>query len=388
MDALDTKNKRDEEKVTYSYNLGGQLEKVRGYKSYGYDYVNRIGYDKFEQRTYLKYCNGAETFYTYEPARRRLQNLTVNAGGKSIMDNAYAYDAVSNVLSVANKAALPESGKAGGQMAHAYTYDALYRLASATGTYAGADSKTASYRLEMGYDNMHRIVSKKQHLMQQGNLTVNAGGKSIMDNAYAYDAVSNVLSVANKAALPESGKAGGQMAHAYTYDALYRLASATGTYAGADSKTASYRLEMGYDNMHRIVSKKQHLMQQGVQFDGTLHVGYDLAYTYGKTEGKKFRLAEVKDANYRTEENTDSVAKVDNNHTYTYDANGNLVYVNTGRIKQDGTLDSTAAERKLRWDEENRLTASDDNVWLSPIFGCTRPCSSYACHSAHWHEKS
>ena len=260
----------DEEKVTYSYNLGGQLEKVRGYKSYGYDYVNRIGYDKFEQRTYLKYCNGAETFYTYEPARRRLQNLTVNAGGKSIMDNAYAYDAVSNVLSVANKAALPESGKAGGQMAHAYTYDALYRLASASGTYAGADSKTASYRLEMGYDNMHRIVSKKQHLTQQG-----------------------------------------------------------------------------------------------VQFDGTLHVGYDLAYTYGKTEGKKFQLAEVKDTNYRTEENPDSVAKVDNNHTYTYDANGNLVYVNTGRIKQDGALDSTAAERKLRWDEENRLMASDDNGFVT-----------------------
>ena len=260
----------DEEKVTYSYNLGGQLEKVRGYKSYGYDYVNRIGYDKFEQRTYLKYCNGAETFYTYKPARRRLQNLTVNAGGKSIMDNAYAYDAVSNVLSVANKAALPESGKAGGQMAHAYTYDALYRLASATGTYAGADSKTASYRLEMGYDNMHRIVSKKQHLTQQG-----------------------------------------------------------------------------------------------VQFDGTLHVGYDLTYTYGKTEGRKFQLAEVKDANYRTEENPDSVAKVDNSHTYTYDANGNLVYVNTGRIKQDGALDSTAAERKLRWDEENRLTASDDNGFVT-----------------------
>ena len=186
-----------------------------------------------------------------------------------------------------------------------------------------------------------------------------------MDNAYAYDAVSNVLSVANRAALPESGKAGGQMAHAYTYEALYRLASATGTYAGADSKTASYRLEMGYDNMHRIVSKKQHLTQQGVQFDGTLHVGYDLAYTYGKTEGKKFQLAEVKDANYRTEENPDSVAKIDNNHTYTYDANGNLVYVNTGRIKQDGALDSTAAERKLRWDEENRLTASDDNGFVT-----------------------
>ena len=112
----------DEEKITYSYNLGGQLEKVHGYKLYGYDYVSKIGYDKFEQRTYLKYCNGAETFYTYAPQRRRLQNLTVNSGGNAIMDNAYTYDAVSNVLSVVNGASVPQSGKAGGQMAHANTY--------------------------------------------------------------------------------------------------------------------------------------------------------------------------------------------------------------------------------------------------------------------------
>ena len=97
------------------------------------DYVSKIGYDKFEQRTYLKYCNGAETFYTYDPQRRRLQNLTVNSGGNTIMDNAYTYDAVSNVLSVVNGASVPQSGKAGGQMAHTYTYDSLYRLVSATG---------------------------------------------------------------------------------------------------------------------------------------------------------------------------------------------------------------------------------------------------------------
>ena len=112
----------DEEKITYSYNLSGQLEKVHGYKSYGYDYVSKIGYDKFEQRTYLKYWNGAETFYTYDPQRHRLQNLTVNSGGNAIMDNAYTYDAVSNVLSVVNGASVPQSGKAGGQMAHTNTY--------------------------------------------------------------------------------------------------------------------------------------------------------------------------------------------------------------------------------------------------------------------------
>ena len=104
----------DEEKVTYGYNLGGLVDHVRGYKSYGYDYVNKIGYDKFEQRTYLKYCNGAETFYSYDPQRRRLENLVVNAKAGTIMDNAYSYDAVSNVLSVKNNAPLPQSGKAGG----------------------------------------------------------------------------------------------------------------------------------------------------------------------------------------------------------------------------------------------------------------------------------
>ena len=260
----------DEEKITYSYNLGGQLEKVHGYKSYGYDYVSKIGYDKFEQRTYLKYCNGAETFYTYDPQRRRLQNLTVNSGGNTIMDNAYTYDAVSNVLSVVNGASVPQSGKAGGQMAHNYTYDALYRLVSATGTYTGADNKTASYTLAMGYDNMHRITSKRQILTQNN-----------------------------------------------------------------------------------------------VQFNGTLNAGYDLSYTYGTDAGKKFQLANVKDVNYRTEDTPSENENVNNSHAYEYDANGNLVYVNTSRTKKDGITDEKAAERKLKWDEENRLLASDDNGFVT-----------------------
>ncbi len=258
----------DEEKVTYSYNLGGQLEKVRGEKSYGYDYITKLGYDKFEQRSYLKYCNGAETFYTYDN-RRRLSNLAVNSVNTAIMDNDYTFDAVSNVLSVANNASLPASGNAGGKMSHAYTYDGLYRLVSATGTYTGADSKSASYTLAMGYDNMHRITSKSQHLTQ--------------------------------------------------------------------------------DN---------------VQFSGTLNVGYDLAYTYGTEAGKKFQLASVKDVNYRTEE-TPGDNKIENNHVYLYDKNGNLIYVNTRRMMKDGHNETGTGERKLIWDEENRLLAVDDNGFVS-----------------------
>ena len=258
----------DEEKVTYSYNLGGLLEKVRGEKSYGYDYITKLGYDKFEQRSYLKYCNGAETFYTYDN-RRRLSNLAVNSGGTSIKDNAYTFDAVSNVLSVANNASLPANGNAGGQMSHTYTYDGLYRLATATGTYMGADNKSATYTLAMGYDNMHRIKSKSQHLTQ--------------------------------------------------------------------------------DN---------------VQFNGTLNVGYDLTYTYGSEEGKKFQLESVKDVNYRTEE-TPEGQQIENGHVYSYDKNGNLVYVNTNRVMTDGHRDNSVGERKLIWDEENRLLAVDDNGFVS-----------------------
>ena len=194
---------------------------------------------------------------------------------------------------------------------------------------------------------------------------VNSGGNTIMDNAYTYDAVSNVLSVVNGASVPQSGKAGGQMAHTYTYDALYRLVSATGTYTGADNKIASYTLAMGYDNMHRITSKRQILTQNNVQFNGTLNAGYDLSYTYGTDTGKKFQLANVKDVNYRTEETPSESENVNNNHVYEYDANGNLIYVNTSRTKKDGVADEKTAERKLKWDEENRLLASDDNGFVT-----------------------
>ena len=126
-----------------------------------------------------------------------------------------------------------------------------------------------------------------------------------------------------------------------------------------------YTLAMGYDNMHRIKSKSQHLTQDNVQFNGTLNAGYDLSYTYGTDTGKKFQLANVKDVNYRTEETPSESENVNNNHAYEYDANGNLVYVNTSRTKKDGVADEKTAERKLKWDEENRLLASDDNGFVT-----------------------
>ena len=62
----------DGERINYEYDLGGQLSKVVGEHFHRYDYVRRLGYDKFGQRIYMQYCNGTETFYGYDARNRRM----------------------------------------------------------------------------------------------------------------------------------------------------------------------------------------------------------------------------------------------------------------------------------------------------------------------------
>ena len=56
-------------------------------------------------------------------------------------------------------------------------------------------------------------------------------------------------------------------------------------------------------------------------------------------------------------------------HSYEYDNNGNIVYVNTQRLKPDMTVQpdtvQCAREEHFRWDEENRLAALSQNVYVS-----------------------
>ena len=267
----------DQEKVDYIYNTAGLLTGIKGSKAYSYDYVNKIGYDKFEQRNYLKYCNGSETTYTYDPERRRLSDLQVWVSPKT----------------------------------------------------QGTGVRT-----------------------------------QIINNKYTYDAVSNVLSVSNQAPLPQDNQKtmGGQMQHEYAYDGLYRLVQAQGSYTGADNKTAAYSLQMGYDNLHNIVSKNQQVSQQGIMIEGGLKAGYDLSYTYDST--KKNQIKTVQDINYREEESKEEEKRQEHKN-YHYDLNGNLTYVNVELEKKDLRKTSQTQERKLRWDEENRLMSIDDNGYVS-----------------------
>jgi YD repeat-containing protein len=132
------------------------------------------------------------------------------------------------------------------------------------------------------------------------------------------------------------------LSHSYNYNGLYRLINANGSYTGADSKMASYTLNMQYDNLHNIVSKKQHVEQSNIVFNGTLKAGYELSYSYASNP---FQISTLQDENYRTEGDVQK-DKIANEHQYKYDSNGNLLYINTSRKKQDGTVSQGSNEKK------------------------------------------
>ncbi|MFD2940274.1 SpvB/TcaC N-terminal domain-containing protein [Flavobacterium notoginsengisoli] len=169
----------DGEVVEYTYNRAGNLQSMKGKKeSHTYDYIKQLSYDEFEQRKYLKYGNDTETNYTYDAVMRRLQQLQVRSGERQVLNNAYGYDNVGNVLSIKNTAPIINNSL-GGTSSQEYQYDDYYRLKSAKGSYQGEFTK-ASYELNMSYNKMHNIT--KKDLMH----TVNNEQKGyVLD--YAYD---------------------------------------------------------------------------------------------------------------------------------------------------------------------------------------------------------
>ena len=151
--------------VTYHYNAAGQIVRLSGNKQ-GREsvIVDRIGYDKDGHTVYTKLGNGTETTYTYDKQRERLQAMNLTADGRAVMENKYQYDAVDNILGIANavdptQAANGNGGKAklGGAFNHTYAYDDLNRLIRANG-----EAKGAKYEMTMTFGRMSEPLTKVQ----------------------------------------------------------------------------------------------------------------------------------------------------------------------------------------------------------------------------------
>ena len=268
----------DGEKIKYFYNLGGQLSSIVGEKEYLYRYIDSTGYDAYEQKVYQRMGNGTKTTYDYSKERRRLKNLKVTSPkvtGGAIMNNAYGYDVMDNIISLVNNAT--------------------------------------------------------PQIMQNG--------KTI----------------------------GGSITHNYEYDNWSRLVHADGKFV-AGSKSATYNLTMGYDKLYNITSKKLDVTQNNFQFDGTLKAGHDFTYKYDPKD--PFRLLSVDAKEYRS--STEEVDTTRREHSYAFDGNGNLVLQLSDlaeRIDSASFADTAAMQvRQYLWDEDNHLLAINDNGFVSNYF--------------------
>jgi len=120
------------ETVYYEYDSGGQINRVTGGYNGSSDpdftYVDKIYYDEFGQRVFMKYGNGIETTYTYHKKRRWLEQIMTRSenGSKVIQDITYTFNSVGNIDKVENKD-FDNDGYVK-SVTQEYQYDDLYQL--------------------------------------------------------------------------------------------------------------------------------------------------------------------------------------------------------------------------------------------------------------------
>ena len=217
-----------------------------------------------------------------------------------------------------------------------YAYNAAGQIASVKSNKQGKEETIVE---KVGYDKDGHTVytklgngtettytyDKRRERLQEMNLT--AAGTSIMHNKYQYDAVDNILGITNTVDSTRGNtngdkKLGGAFKHSYAYDDLNRL-----IYASGKAKQASYSMQMTFGRMSEPLAKVQ-------KVDSTKTAqSYDFTYKY-------------EDSNHPT-----APTQIGHEH-YTYDANGNPTLVEN---------DSLNTERRMYWDEDNRLMVLSDN---------------------------
>ena len=220
-----------------------------------------------------------------------------------------------------------------------YAYNAAGQVASVKSNKQGKEETIVE---KVGYDKDGHTVytklgngtettytyDKQRERLQEMNLT--AAGTAIMTNKYQYDAVDNILGITNAVDPTQNinnsnnskAKLGGTFNHTYAYDDLNRLIRANG-----EAKGAKYEMTMTFGRMSEPLTKIQK-----VDSSKTAQ-SYDFTYKY-------------EDSNHPT-----APTQIGHEH-YTYDANGNPTLVEN---------DSLNTERRMYWDEDNRLMVLSDN---------------------------
>ncbi len=168
----------DGEILTYEYDAGGLLRRAEGVKRGNrYVYISKLQYDEYGQRAFAEYGNGVTTGYTYDEKTRRLTNLKTveKKRGRTLQNIGYKYDLVGNILSTDNTKGVPypPGGEQGGPVWQDFTYDDLYQLIAANGTFQPSADKKTTYANNFAYDMIGNITNKvQQHHVMGANSSV------------------------------------------------------------------------------------------------------------------------------------------------------------------------------------------------------------------------
>jgi RHS repeat-associated protein len=173
----------DGEVVTYGYDGGGNVNSVKGKKgSTDITYVEKIGYDAWGQRVYLKLGNGVETKYVYDEKRRWLNSIETAKGSTKLQGINYAFDPVGNVMGYENTAGTYMTKQD-------YIYDALYQLTSVEGTSRNYRNNVLEYTAR--YSQAYSFDSQGLgNMTLKTSATANSNGRLLgdpLDYQFAYE---------------------------------------------------------------------------------------------------------------------------------------------------------------------------------------------------------
>ncbi|MGK7892538.1 MAG: RHS repeat domain-containing protein, partial [Xenococcus sp. (in: cyanobacteria)] len=159
------------------------------------NFVTNIDYDAKGQRTLVEYGNGVKTNYSYDRLTFRLIQLQSLRGTEALQNMAYTYDPVGNITHIQDQA--QQTIYFRNQIvepSNYYTYDAIYRLISATGrehlgqTGGQANALTAT-------DAFNEFQTNLDH-------PGNGNAMGTYSKSYLYDAVGNILSMQHRGSNP------------------------------------------------------------------------------------------------------------------------------------------------------------------------------------------
>jgi RHS repeat-associated protein len=237
--------------------LAGVSARLRGDPA-ATEFVVALSYDAKGQRERIEYGNGARTVYTYDHLTYRLVRLeTLRVTGSQaehVQDLSYVYDPVGNIVEIRD-GAQPTVFFAGQVVAPKtrYTYDPLYRLATATGR----------EHASLGPQPDHREPDLPP--LPHPN---DAQALRTYTRTYTYDSVGNILAMAHQAA-----GAGWTRRYQYAIDSNRLLAhSLPADPAGVFSAAFSYDAHGNMTSMPHLPAIAPHLASIAWDVDDRMQV--------------------------------------------------------------------------------------------------------------------